>query len=65
MREWRRLAAAVIMAEVVGERRVGVEELEELVMLPMKVFLHWWLLCPDPEQMAHFIGSLQSETRWS
>jgi hypothetical protein len=36
------------MAEVVGERRVGVEELEELDMLPMKVFLHWWLLCPDP-----------------
>jgi hypothetical protein len=39
--EWRRLAVAMIIAEVVGEQRMEAEDSEELDILVVVRFLHW------------------------
>jgi hypothetical protein len=39
--EWRRLAVAVIIAEVVGEQRMEAEDSEESDILVVARFLHW------------------------
>jgi hypothetical protein len=39
--EWRRLVVTVIIAEVVGERRMEAEDSEESDILVVARFLHW------------------------
>lgn len=60
---WMMLAVVWSTAEESGElgSLVGLGELELDVML--LAFLQRELLCPEREQLVHFIGSRQSATR--